>query len=215
MKLIDLTGKRFGKLTVTRRHKIYNGYRPQWDCLCDCGSSVVVDGLNLRNGSTQSCGCIQRHSAESFWALVDKRSADDCWEWKASCGLGGYGQVKFQGVVGSAHRVAAMLAGLIQNVRSEPLTATSILVLHKCDNRKCCNPNHLFLGTQKDNVRDAFQKGRRAGLRGENHPSAKLTFEQASEIRELRKTGRTQRSLAEEYGVSRSQIRKIESGRGY
>jgi hypothetical protein len=64
----DMTGKRFGKLTVINREGTYENKRSKlalWNCLCDCGKDVIVRGSALRNGSTQSCGCVQRENASS------------------------------------------------------------------------------------------------------------------------------------------------------
>ncbi len=59
MKLIDLTGQKFGRLTVIERHGVKDGHAA-WNCKCDCGNIVTVNGRNLRNGRTQSCGCIHK-----------------------------------------------------------------------------------------------------------------------------------------------------------
>jgi len=101
-----------------------------------------------------------------------------------------------------------------------------MVVMHKCDNPACYNPEHLVLGTQKDNVRDCIEKGRAAGigLRGESSNVAKLTEKQVLEIRasyagkqhssEVRR-GPTMEQLAARYGVSRKQIANILSGHSW
>src|SRR3982750_2711117 len=97
-----------------------------------------------------------------FWSKVDKQSDEECWNWMGSCIPFGYGQfgvtLEFLGVnspgrtMGRAHRVAWILTnGHIPD---------GLHVCHKCDNRTCCNPNHLFLGTAQDNVDDMMQKKR-------------------------------------------------------
>jgi len=88
---------------------------------------------------------------ERFWDKVDVGKPDECWEWRASKRWG-YGQHYMHECMWQAHRVAWILTfGAIPE---------GLLVCHHCDNPGCCNPYHLFLGTQADNLRDAARKGR-------------------------------------------------------
>lgn len=90
-----------------------------------------------------------------------------------------------------------------------------MFVCHKCDNRNCVNPDHLFLGTPKDNIRDMIRKGRARGVSagGENHPIAKLTHVEAREIRELRRTGLKLKEISKRYGVSEATVSYVCSGK--
>ena len=89
-----------------------------------------------------------------------------------------------------------------------------LFVCHTCDVPSCCNPDHLFLGTNKDNVNDMRRKGRGSTpprnphVVGSVHPGAKLSEDQVSEVRSLYSKGYTQQSLAEMYGVARQTISK-------
>jgi hypothetical protein len=89
-----------------------------------------------------------------FWAKVEKAGPDDCWLWAGATVPNGYGKISRGGSSGLllAHRVSWILA------KSE--IPEGQLVLHRCDNRLCVNPAHLFLGTHGDNARDMVAKGR-------------------------------------------------------
>lgn len=97
--------------------------------------------------------------ARRFWAKVKpnpKRSyaGKPCWEWQGATSEKGYGKFKLNGAVMRTNRVAWILAnGMISD---------ALHVLHRCDNPACCNPAHLFLGTNQDNVNDRERKGRGA-----------------------------------------------------
>lgn len=98
-----------------------------------------------------------------FWLSVDRRGPQECWEWKRTPNGAGYGEFCHAG----AHCFSfALHFGPIPR---------GLCVLHKCDNPKCVNPNHLFLGTHKENAVDKVAKGRDNPPRGEKHVCHKLT----------------------------------------
>lgn len=102
--------------------------------------------------------------AARFWAKVDR--SDGCWEWRGHTCLG-YGHFKTDGLDRKAHRVSFEFHhGTIPD---------GLKVLHRCDNTRCVNPAHLFLGTQADNIRDMVTKGRQRGAVGARNHRAKLT----------------------------------------
>lgn len=139
-----------------------------------------------------------------FWRHVDIRSPAECWEWKGKVGNHGYGVFWLDARrTLTAHR-AAWLAHHGEMPKLE-------CVCHTCDNRKCCNPTHLFAGTRGDNNRDMFAKGRNGhrDVRGERHPQRKLTDAQVLEIRKRVAAGEVQKRLAEEYGVHFSTINDV------
>lgn len=151
--------------------------------------------------------------AERFWSKVDK--SDNCWLWTAGTikGYGAFGMKK-RGSWGwtAAHRIAYLLEyGEIPN---------GLFVCHRCDNRRCVNPKHLFVGTPKDNSQDALKKSRlksgwhlRGADKGERNPRAKLTRKDVDTIRSRYAAGDvTQKSLAKEFGVVRSHIGQIVRG---
>lgn len=144
--------------------------------------------------------------AERFWPKVKK--AEGCWLWLASTNPAGYGMLNINRRPERAHRVAWMLErGPIPH---------GLHVLHKCDNPPCCNPDHLFLGTQADNMADRNAKGRTRVALGERQARATLTNEQAAKAKAYlaQFSGPSaDRALAKEFGVSPQTIRGIRSNR--
>jgi len=126
-----------------------------------------------------------------------------CWLWTGMLQDRGYGHFCFQQKTVRAHRAAwEMFCGPIPSGQH---------VLHRCDNRACVNPDHLFLGTHGDNMRDRNSKGRARGPRGEAASQAKLTREDVVGIRYGAKIGLETAMLAEVYGVNKSTIQRIVS----
>lgn len=126
-----------------------------------------------------------------------------CHLWSGSLGRGGYGKVKVKNRTWSTHRFAWFC-----NFGEIP---TGMQINHACDNRRCCNPSHLELGTQKQNIQDALNRGRmatgdRQGLRlhpesrpfGERNGSAKLTV---GEVLKIRKSKAAYRIIAERFNI--------------
>lgn len=89
-----------------------------------------------------------------FWTKVDIGSKNECWNWKSSAIRAGYGVLKINDKSESSHRISYIL-----NYGEIPI---NLLVLHKCDNKICVNPNHLFLGNHQENMKDMRVKGRSA-----------------------------------------------------
>jgi hypothetical protein len=156
---------------------------------------------------------MKKQTAESFWARVKKSRR--CWEWRGACNSAGYGTVSWGGHLYTAHRVAAWLSGLVKHPSKPTHASEPTHVLHKCDNRKCCNPKHFFLGSFSDNIRDAYGKKRRVVYKGESHANSKLTNKQVLAIRKAYTKGQTQMQLAAVYGVSQRTISLIVRGESY
>lgn len=138
-----------------------------------------------------------------FAAKVNKGS--DCWLWAGAKDRAGYGLIETAGAMEGAHRVAYRLyIG----------ECAGSLVLHRCDNKSCVNPDHLFLGTQADNMKDKVAKGRQA--RGETNGNSKISDLQAQEMVSLRGQGMMVKDIAAKFGVSRVTVTKITLGQtGY
>lgn len=184
-----------------------------------CGATVT----RLASGQTRYCSVVcanearrqARPLAARFWEKVERGAPDACWPWRANMGTDGYGKFWRDGKSHHASRIAWELT-------FGPIPEATNNVLHRCDNPRCCNPAHLFVGTRRDNRQDMLRKGRglagdrhpfrtnpEAILRGESHPMAKLT---ADDIRAIRAAGERRApatALASIYGVTAGTIRAI------
>lgn len=138
-----------------------------------------------------------RPAAERFWEKVDRSGgADACWPWTGTIlkmGYGNFTRRSYETIL--THRFAWVL----ENGREIPV---GMVVLHSCDNRPCCNPAHLSIGTHADNVADMVSRGRQGAKR-------KLTPEQVTEIRRELAAGSQQKAVAVRFGVTDNAIRKI------
>lgn len=142
------------------------------------------------------------HAVSWFWSRVDRGSADDCWEWTGARRSDGYGRFHpfRHGPSVGAHRFSFTL-------HCGPIPS-GLFVLHTCDNRACVRPDHLFVGTNLDNVRDMFSKGRQSLRHGEFAGRARLTEVNVRDIRQRNAEGVGARTLAREFGVSRRAVQQ-------
>lgn len=125
-------------------------------------------------------------------------SRNGCWEIQGYLDKDGYGEVSGK----RAHRVAyESFVGEIPK---------GLNVCHRCDNRKCCNPDHLFVGTQKENIADMIKKGRKDSRFGEKNTQNKLSQKQVFDIY---KSTETQRTIARKYGIDQSTVSNIKTGK--
>lgn len=197
----DITGQKFGSWTVlkkTSERKFTKG-RPRvivWECRCECGTSRKVSGRILLNESKpRSCGCSRKIRAKEQFESHFKKT-EDCWLWEGKLNQGGYG--KF-GAKSTASRLS------YQYYRGE--ISKGLQVCHTCDNRRCVNPDHLFLGTIGDNMRDRTAKNRQA--KGSKTNNAILTEEIVLEIRKMRISGLEYQIIADHFGIQWDLARKV------
>lgn len=158
-------------------------------------------GINRRNEFT-----ITESLTARFWEKVDQPE-QGCWEWKGAM-RNNYGAIRHEGKVLSAHRVAWILTN------GHP--PDDKLICHKCDNRACCRPDHLELGSPGKNNRDA--RGRRTFFlaRGEYAANAVLTEKDVEQIVQIRKsTGAGARSISRELGFCESTVKGVLQGRSW
>lgn len=165
--------------------------RKRRDTLCSMHRS-----RKLRHGSTDARRGSSGTLAERYERFVDRRQGE-CWAWTGTTNERGYAQVGRN----HAHRLSYQL-----HVGPIPI---GLLVLHRCDNPPCTNPEHLFLGTQADNIADAKSKGRLSGPRGEANSKSKLTGEQVRQIRAMCASGAMYRAVADTFGVTHRTIGEI------
>lgn len=206
-KFKDITGHRFGRLTAVSPHDktLQNSWR--WLCQCDCGNRTIARTDSLTDGSRVSCGCLIGPKQIPLILRFEKQYIPEpnsgCWLWLGALDIGGYGYMgrgRRSGRSEHAHRIAWKL------FKGPILEGLS--VLHHCDNRICVNPDHLFLGTQADNMIDMRNKGR--GSRPPIKPHKNnLTITDIHNIRYRRANGETLQQLTEAYSVSRQTIIRI------
>lgn len=140
-----------------------------------------------------------------FWDRAGRGKPSDCWLWTGALTGAGYGAMTLLGREVAVHR-------LVWEMERGPIPP-GLLVLHKCDMRPCCNPRHLFLGTQADNVHDMMSKGRKASKVGALHHNAKMDEARVRAARRRRSNGERAADLAREYGVSPATMCDLLRGR--
>ena len=139
-----------------------------------------------------------------FWSWVDKPDEKSaCWRWAGATGRSkwGYGHLSVDGVSRLAHRFSWEI-----HFGSIP---SQLVVRHTCDNPLCCNPNHLLLGSHRDNMNDRQNRQRQA--RGERHGHAKLTKRDVKDIRSRAHMGEAHSKIAVDYEISVGTVSNIKT----
>ncbi len=173
-----------------------------------CGGESLKLPCHMKHGHNHFCSrkcknlSLYKNPVERFWNKVEKSpDGDGCWQWTGCFDTAGYGMLRISRKNQKAHRISYEIHhGAI------PL---NMQVLHRCDNRKCVNPAHLFLGTNLDNMMDKVKKQRQARgdtlgmkLSGELCGRAKLTWDKVAQIRNLRATELTLKEIAQQFSIN-------------
>jgi HNH endonuclease len=176
-------------------------------CRCKCGVERLIPYAVLRRGDSQGCvKCVRRDRAGTVADRLANNTVPDpttgCWLWTGSVNRDGYGGLSIGGKTRRASRVSWELHyGPIPN---------GMLVCHRCDTPACVNPDHLFLGSARDNAHDAVAKGRNAA--GERHGCARLSAADVADVRDRAARGETLRSIAASLGLHRLHVGNIVRG---
>ena len=170
-------------------YKTLNGTARELKCNPDTIRKILRrNGIKWKGVGIAQIG-LYKNTEEKFWKRLDKKS-NGCWEWTKAHNKDGYGQTCYKGKMVWTHRMAW--------IYSKGEIPEGMHVLHKCDNPACCNPDHLFLGTHKDNMNDRDKKNRcnNKGLKGELNPQSRYTEKDILQMREMYKKGMKQKEIA-------------------
>ena len=182
-----------GTAAITSRRNFFGGVGAfgslMWNRNCRYCGSPFVAAFTPQFFCTPVC---------RFWSKVQRNAANECWPWLAGARTKqGYGNFR-------PRPDGQVLAHIFAWTLNHGPVPDGIKVCHTCDNPPCCNPAHLFLGTQKENMQDCAKKGRRSFLIGERHGMAVLNEAQVSEIRTKHKAGVRLVDLALQFNTSSS-----------
>ncbi len=199
-------GKKFYKLTVIDKEEVYNGHY-KWICLCECGNKIKICGAELTKGHKKSCGCWRKKRTsyepveQRFLKFTEKTNS--CWLWK------GY-KVKYKNYESGymSYKGKPQRSSRVSYELHKGIIPKGLYVCHTCDNGLCVNPDHLFLGTQKDNMQDMWKKNRGNPCRGSKKFFAKITEEDVIRIRKEYPTS-SGPNLAKKYGICKQNVLNI------
>jgi hypothetical protein len=212
---LSIAGQTFGRAKVIRDDHVDKNGHVLSLCICKCGTNFLAKNSGLKCGDIKSCGCLLKEPRVAktppefrFWKLVVAGHPSQCWNWRGNKSPKGYGvftpnpkrktATEPKGINMFAHRFC-------WEYFSKTKVPSSLECCHRCDNRACCNPFHLFIGTHLENMQDMAAKKRCNSAKGENQGASKLTQDQVETIRQSHPFV-TAKQLAIKYGVTRTAI---------
>lgn len=187
------------------------------ECL-NCSEKFKAHLCHIKRGGGKYCSqsCAKKHTRESatkklegnprdrFFSNIKKEEGGiGCWVWTGLASKQGYGRMTIKKRQKLAHRYSWEIH--IGEIPDE------MFVCHRCDNPTCVNPDHLFVGSRADNVKDMHEKNRNRDDRGSKHPMAKLNEDKVIQIRKKINNGDRQIDLAKEYDVHPMTISNIKN----
>ena len=166
-------------------------------CKCHCGNEKKNTMGNLNRNKPKSCGCYEgslEQRKNTFFKNVDK--TDSCWNWIGCKNDSGYGVMAYNK---KAHRFSFHI-----HTGADPKDK---MVLHKCDNPACVNPDHLYLGNDKDNMRDKIERNRHP--KGSKSVLSKINESDVFNIKKMRKESKKLHEIANKYKISEGNVSLI------
>ncbi len=207
-------GKKFYNLLVLKKAGKDDKNNFILECQCDCGNKKEVKATYLKTGEVKSCGCRRSPPSQEYDELIKNKIRskilvleNGCHEWTGRKDKKGYGKEGYRSKYVTAHRLLWMF-------ERGPLTKSQWL-LHTCDNPSCCNLDHLYIGTPKDNAIDMYcrkRQGKRNYCKGERSNLSTLTELQVIEILKMKKNGLCGSVIARTFGVTKTAIYHILNG---
>lgn len=191
--------------------------QPIGRCRCVCGTERTLAKSLVRTHKVLSCGCLKSDKVRERWRAIREAgvarqlvaAANGCLEWRGAVTEQGYGVVGRDGRTWRTHRLAW--------VEAKGPIPKGKMVLHRCDNPPCCNPDHLYLGDHQRNMQDVVERGNRKGINaGTKNGRAKLDEDSVKLIRDLYAGGNiSQDQLGKLFGVSQFAVSAIVRGKRY
>lgn len=214
VKVIDITGQRFGKLVVIKYSgkSVSNKRGSRWLCKCDCGNEKILTKNNLFY-NTKSCGCLITPPDDDYKKILECKLLSNiridekkCWNWLGIPNTTGYAQISHRDKKRmSVHRLSYTLfkGGIPKGMD----------VCHSCDNKICINPDHLWVGTREQNLKDMVMKGR--SRKGTNKKAAKLDDDKVKYCRFMSDFGVSKLQLAKFFNVCHTTMCMAIDGRSW